>query len=173
MPGTVLLKRQNTKGVELQRTVRMDTWPQVVYEWYPGVSERTNSAQPAGMAVQLSIKFKASRWDYNGNFYQVKSDEELTWYAEDDSSVSMSTHPLSPSQFLDANEQQIIESRGQKFWECRFRKYVSYSEWNSSKMENYVSGTSNTLGPVTHVRRALHGSWSTCGAIGNLILSRK
>lgn len=95
-------------------------------------------------------------WQYDGIFRRKGTTRKITWPSYDDQ-IPISRLPLYPLRFDTSGLEQRLRKRGELFWDCRKRKFVSY-ESSSSPLELQTVRTRSS--PTSRTRsnffRAIH-----------------
>ncbi|KAF2498988.1 hypothetical protein BU16DRAFT_446688, partial [Lophium mytilinum] len=79
----------------------------------------------------LELLLTVWNWQYDGLFRQKNSLLTVTWPSYD-GQIPISALPVYPLRYDTTGLKERLIERGQMFWECRKRKFVSYESSNSA-----------------------------------------
>lgn len=76
---------------------------------------------------------EASSWTFDGAFYSTSTRVELSQVPVETSTEEFDIWklPIHPVRFAKDKVAEAQRRRGEMFWKCRFRKYISYVEQRS------------------------------------------
>jgi hypothetical protein len=66
-------------------------------------------------------------WQYSGSFYRVRRRLTLKWPSRLSDSIEITELAIYPLKYGPESLTGLLKSRGQTFWDCRIRNFVSYA----------------------------------------------
>lgn len=137
IPDEILLVRDREKGTPYDRAYTQKSWPstksKVPIGSKPGGRGRGKGKPGQGVAIQLTLP--AACWEFDG-FFQKKS-ETLTVQHEGEPGQLRSIQDLTvfPIRYAGPEVAEKLRKRGENFWRCRHREFVSYTGWDFSRTD--------------------------------------
>lgn len=98
--------------------------------------EPTDRKSANSQVVILTIKVQC--WEFDGVFQKKFSNITVTHSAPAGEAIAIQDLDLYPIRFEEGSRASLVE-RGQKFWDYRQRKYISYEGWDFNREEKCVS----------------------------------
>lgn len=65
-------------------------------------------------------------WAFDGKFYQKLTEFRILWPSDNNDTVAIKDLQIFPLQYAGGGLEDELRTRGEIFWKCRFRKFVSY-----------------------------------------------
>lgn len=78
-------------------------------------------------------------WAFNGTFQKTTSRLFIDWLPSMTDPFNISDLMLYPIKFAENGLEDALRGRGEMFWKCRWRNYVSYSEDSNNGIQRIVS----------------------------------
>lgn len=78
-------------------------------------------------------------WTFNGTFQKTTSKLFIDWLPSMTDPFNISDLMLYPIKFAENGLEDTLRARGEMFWKCRWRNYVSYSEDSNNGIQRTVS----------------------------------
>ncbi|KAI1374767.1 hypothetical protein F4677DRAFT_155375 [Hypoxylon crocopeplum] len=132
------------------------TYPYIKYLFMPGdllvegkgqkarayLSTSWLRKEPSFMAISLRSKLDKWKidceyWEFDGSFSRQREELTVEINLEDKSELQIDELPVKPLSFL-GEVADMLRRRGEMFWKCRFRHFVSYHE--DAGRESHHSG---------------------------------
>jgi hypothetical protein len=129
------------EGHEFDQGSRLEMWPFINWEW--GSKVRPRHLDPKHPLLEkpfrIAEKYNLKDLRFDGNF--MKKDHTFHYYYSMDphEKTQITSLPMFPMHFCPENLRQMYVARGLMFWACRRQKYVSYTGWDVTKREYFVS----------------------------------
>jgi hypothetical protein len=107
----------------------------------------------SSLATQTCV-LQCQSWIFDGSFRKKMETLQVTWPADPSvDTVSILSLEVYPLRFGGEELRERLKERGQKLWDCRFRRYVSYNDSESSPGIQAVSLRQKLYGPVTDLEQ--------------------
>ena len=127
-PDDVVVSRS---GDDLSGYV-LQSWPTYDKVWprpelgKPG--NNTHNAQPSKNGFQHHWSMPSWFWEFNGEFGRRDDDIKIKLPGDETGEIDIAELNVFPIQFAPQNIVTKLQQRGQTFWKCRKRRFVSYTE---------------------------------------------
>ncbi|KAF5013004.1 hypothetical protein FDECE_951 [Fusarium decemcellulare] len=101
----------------------------------------------------LSASLDVSSWGFDGKFHKTLKKLSIDALPSQTEEFSIVDLPIYPLEFVTDSIDQVLRKRGQMFWKCRFRKFVSYAR---EEEEDWIQSSAKLIQAVVanHVRTA-------------------
>jgi hypothetical protein len=125
-PGTYHLQK-DIRGAMFETATKQISWPEIHQSWSKKDKKRSRTFdnQP-DVICRMTMKFKTSRWDFDGNFEEVEYVQNLTMNFGENDLINVTSISLYPLDYVGDTRISSLRNRGQKFWQCRRHRYVQY-----------------------------------------------
>jgi hypothetical protein len=93
--------------------------------------------------VYRTWEIQAWSWKFDGTFYRENADLTLELDENDSAEQNITDLNIRPLTYVTRDVKELLKCRGETFWRCRFRHFVSYKEnsghdWQTSSDERYM-----------------------------------
>ncbi|KAG4255664.1 ATPase [Fusarium proliferatum] len=127
VPGNVYILT-HPQGKEHYRGVRLLSWPSLKTSW--GDQATLNERRQDDNIITTYIDLELEAWDFDGNFKKTGFQKRTTIQWEGDITKFLYDLDIYPYTLADTSSQRMLMNRGNMFWRCRFRNFISYSGWD-------------------------------------------
>ncbi|KAI9689566.1 MAG: hypothetical protein M1822_010218 [Bathelium mastoideum] len=125
VPGAIIVENRDPRGITFQTLCKIQQWPKVKYRWIMRSAEK---ADPEGTHESVTVTFETQtmNWAFDGNFFRAEKVQVFRFKYKADQLVEIQKLPYFPEHFLSKADRGLVKARGEMFWTCRERKFVSY-----------------------------------------------
>ncbi|KFY06830.1 hypothetical protein V492_07707 [Pseudogymnoascus sp. VKM F-4246] len=127
VPNTIVLK-PNNKTIGLHRAYLANSWLNITRKDWAQTSGRARPNGRIGFVNGIS-------WAFNGTFQKTASELSIDWLPSMTDPFNISDLMIYPIKFAENGLKNTLRARGEMFWKCRWRNYVSYSEDSTSGIQ--------------------------------------
>jgi hypothetical protein len=100
-----------------------------------------DSGQPSSRTRNPGFKriIDCVHWTFNGNFQRARETLVIDSFPSLEEPFDIRSLQFYPIKYAEDGLQDIIRTRGEMFWKCRFRNYVCYSGPSSDSIQSNAS----------------------------------
>lgn len=138
MPGEIMIQKDQGDDEAYDHTYLQVSWPVAVNRLH---TDGSVDGDVEAFTSSREISFHARTWKFDGHFSQATEEITIVRPLASDSTYLISDMVAYPIRYAKEGTKERLLRRGQMFWDCRFRQYVSYCGWNYNHNEY-------TVGPV-------------------------
>ncbi|KAB8225697.1 hypothetical protein BDV33DRAFT_230164 [Aspergillus novoparasiticus] len=75
----------------------------------------------------LEFSLDCHSWGFDGAFYQEKTQFTLKWASTEEERIEIQDLEVYPLKYDDTGVEETLRRRGEKFWQCRQRRFIAYT----------------------------------------------
>ena len=116
----------------------LDFWPSY-HALSEKVEESSHNVQSGEFALFHLWRLSAWRWEFDGSFIRKYENLNLKLPANGMDEIAIADLDVYPLRFAPQSIVTQLQERGQTFWKCRKRRFVSYTEHDKVNIERILS----------------------------------
>jgi len=133
MPGETIVEKNGEGDEAYDNTYLQISWP-VKKETSQPISGNEDES-----TLATEISFYAHTWKFDGHFSKATEEKGIGQSLVSDDTYLIRSMAAYPTRYAGERTKERLLRRGQMFWDCRFRRYVSYCGWDYNHSEYTVS----------------------------------
>jgi hypothetical protein len=138
LPNEVILERDVEKGKAYDRAYVQTSWPERIPSTF-GEKDSSDDKGGGEQKLHISLSVHLTNWEYDGCFQKLSKHCIVDWATRVNQPRPIQEMSMYPLRYAAEGTLQDLMERGEKFWDCRYMKYVSYTGWDFNRAEQLVS----------------------------------